>query len=56
MKRDKNGRIAYHVILLHEDRPSTIVQYDFDGSIESEVPLNQLNLNNAYQLTKNDDE
>lgn len=39
MKTDTTGKIAYHAIRLKEDGGTDLVQYDFDGSIESITPL-----------------
>ncbi len=42
MKIDEKGRIAYHAIRFREDGSgSDLVQYDFDGSIESINPYRE---------------
>lgn len=42
MKVDNNGGIAYHVIRLREDLTgSDVIQFDFDGSIESVKPFRE---------------
>lgn len=42
---EKTGRIAFHAIRFREDGTgSDLVQYDFDGSIESIKPYKEYNL------------
>lgn len=40
MKINNEGIIAYHMIVFREDGTGTdIIQYDFDGTIESRKPF-----------------